>query len=118
MVPPPGLLRGRAPDVQTAAGRADLHIGVRHPGKDLPSTRVRPAPLIKTMIDVETRDPATKHKPEPIASPRPGRFAVGAPGPRVGGASRPTVHSDRALGFMAHPAGSARQLTRQAAASP
>src|SRR5690606_25348572 len=117
-VPAPRLLRRDTPDVQTTAGRADLHIGVRYPGEDRPGSRVRPAPLIKALIDIETGNAVAEHEPEPIAYFGPGRRVVGTPGPRVGGASRPTIHSDRTLAVVTDPAGSAGQLTRQAAASP
>src|SRR5690606_31030252 len=85
-----------------------------YPGEDLPGSRVRPAPLVKALIDIETGDPAAKHKPEPVAYFGPGRRAVGTPGPRVGGASRPTVRGNRPLGVMAHPASPLSQLTRPA----
>src|SRR5690606_22162159 len=114
----PRLLRRDTPHVQAATGRRNLHIGVRYPGEDLPGSRVRPAPLVKALIDIETGDPAAKHKPEPVAYFGPGRRAVGTPGPRVGGASRPTVRGNRPLGFMAHPASPLSQLTRQAATRP
>src|SRR5690606_3022089 len=110
----PRLLRRDTPHVQAATGRRNLHIGVRYPGEDLPGSRVWPAPLIKTMIDIETGNTVAKHKPEPIAYFGPGGLAVGTPGPRVCDASRPTIHSDRTLALVTDPAGSARQLTRQA----
>src|SRR5690606_39371743 len=94
---------------------ADLNVGVWYLIKDCPGSRVWAAPLVKAMIDIETGDPVPEHKPEPIACFGPGRLAVGAPGPRVGDASRPTGRSDRALALVTDRAGSAGQLTRQAA---
>src|SRR5690606_3462820 len=81
LVPAPGPLGRRAPHVQPAPGRRDLHIGARPPGQDCPSPRVRPPPLVKAVVDVKAADPVTENKAHPIASLRPSRLGVGAPSP-------------------------------------